>query len=133
MATETGIRRLGEPKPGNEVVCSKETWPDAAVLDRLFTGAPAQDLLAYALKEPAPGQVAAASSLAADSAVPLHLSSSAPPAPPPIFLTTRNHLPDTPEHPTHPRAHFRPPNVHSLTPHSPPLRALYPTRHRLPR
>ena len=70
------------------MVCAKETWPDAAVLDRLFTGAPAQDLFAYALKELAPGKVAVVSSFGADSAVLLHLVSKIAPDTPVIFLET---------------------------------------------
>lgn len=81
--------------PGNEVVCTKDTWPDPAVLDRLFNGAPAQDLITYALKELAPGRAAVVSSFGADSAVLLHIVSKIAPDTPVIFLETGKHFPET--------------------------------------
>lgn len=86
---------LGTPNPGNEVVCTKETWPDPAVLDRLFTGAPAQDLIAYTLSELAPGRTAVVSSFGADSAVLLHMVAKIAPDTPVIFLETGKHFPET--------------------------------------
>ncbi|MEJ8574389.1 phosphoadenylyl-sulfate reductase [Microbaculum marinum] len=80
---------------GNEVVCTKESWPDPAVLDRLFTGASAQDLITYTLKELAPGRTSVVSSFGADSAVLLHLVSRIAPDTPVIFLETGKHFPET--------------------------------------
>jgi len=94
MVAETD--RRGQPNPGNEVLCSKETWPDPAVLDRLFTGAPAEDLIAYAVNElAAPGKAAVVSSFGADSAVLLHLVSKVAPDTPIIFLETGKHFDET--------------------------------------
>ena len=45
MAAETRTHARPAPNPGGEVVCTKETWPDPAVLDRLFAGATPQDKL----------------------------------------------------------------------------------------
>jgi len=126
VAPRAGIAKQGEPKPGNEVVCSKETWPDAAVLDRLFTGAPAQDLLAYALKELAPGKVAVVSSFGADSAVLLHLVSKIAPDTPVIFLETGKHFPETLEYRDQLIAQFGLTNVQSITPDADRLSALDP-------
>ena len=84
-----------KPNPGNEVVCGKDTWPDAAVLDRLFTGAKAEDLISYAVRDLAPGRTAVVSSFGADSAVLLHLVARVAPDTPVIFLETGKHFPET--------------------------------------
>ncbi len=84
-----------KPAPGNEVVCGRDTWPDAKVLDRLFTGAKAEDLIAYAVGELAPGRAAVVSSFGADSAVLLHLVAKVAPETPVIFLDTGKHFPET--------------------------------------
>ncbi len=85
----------GVPGPGNEVVCSAAAWPDPGVLDRLFTGAPARDLIAYALNELAPGRAAVVSSFGADSAVLLHHVAAIAPDTPVIFLETGKHFDET--------------------------------------
>lgn len=95
MAAEPDSVPRGLPNPGNEVVCTKENWPDAAVLDRLFTGATAQDLIAYTLKDLAPGRAAVVSSFGADSAVLLHIVAKIAPDTPVIFLETGKHFPET--------------------------------------
>ena len=93
MARERPL--AGLPSPGNEVICSAEAWPDPAVLDRLFTGAPAKDLIVYALTELAPGRAAVVSSFGADSAVLLHLVADIAPETPVIFLETGKHFDET--------------------------------------
>lgn len=65
------------------------------VLDRLFSGEPALDILGYALKEYAPGRTAVVSSFGADSAVLLHLVAAVDPSTPVIFLETGKHFAET--------------------------------------
>lgn len=94
-----GTRRVpSAPSPGSEVCCTADTWPDPAVLDRLFTGAQARDLVAYTLGELAPGRTAVVSSFGTDSAVLLHLVAQVDRSTPVIFLDTGQHFPETLAH-----------------------------------
>lgn len=93
-----GSPRPGVPSPGTEVCCTADTWPDPAVLDRLFTGAQARDLVAYTLGELAPGRTAVVSSFGADSAILLHLVAQVDRSVPVIFLETGKHFPETLTH-----------------------------------
>lgn len=93
-----GSPRPGVPNPGGEVCCTADTWPDPVVLDRLFTGAQARDLVAYTLGELAPGRAAVVSSFGADSAVLLHLVAQVDRSAPVIFLETGKHFPETLAH-----------------------------------
>lgn len=95
MAAEARTFARPTPNPGDEVVCTKETWPDPAVISRLFAGVSPRDLITYTLKELAPGRTAVVSSFGADSAVLLHMVARIAPATPVIFLDTGKHFPET--------------------------------------
>lgn len=104
-----GSRRAGgAPRPEDRVIdaphpvearsavsTDEALLPHPRILDRLFNGEPARHMLAYALKDLAPGRAAVVSSLGADSAVLLHLVASIAPATPVIFLETGKHFAET--------------------------------------
>lgn len=72
-----------------------EAVPHPRVLDRLFAGERARDVVAFALGTYAPGRTAVVSSFGADSAVLLHLVASVDPETPVVFLDTGRHFPET--------------------------------------
>ncbi|MCT8972774.1 phosphoadenylyl-sulfate reductase [Microbaculum marinisediminis] len=84
----------------NGATPGRAAWPEAAsleaaALDRLFAGASAEDLIAYAVRDLAPGRAAVVSSFGADSVVLLHLVSRVAPDTPVLFIDTAKHFAET--------------------------------------
>lgn len=71
------------------------TEADAIRLNRMFRGSDTQDMLRAVIQDGLAGDVAAVSSMGAESAVLLHLIASIDPSVPVLFLETGKHFPET--------------------------------------
>src|SRR5260221_14512410 len=71
-------------------------------LEGLFGQAPPAEIVAAAVRDLFPGQIAVVSSFGADSAVLLQLVAAVDPATPGLFIDTRPHLAETPTYPDPP-------------------------------